>query len=213
MPDSTEELLEGNRNWVNSINRLNPSFFEELAKQQHPDYLWIGCSDSRVPSSQITDTLPGAIFVHRNIANVVQLTDYNLLSVVYYAVKQLKVKHIIVCGHYGCGGVLAAMSKKSYGFIDGWLSNIKNVQRLHQDQLNALSTEQERADRLVELNVMEGVRALSEISFIQEEWQKGKFPKIHGWVYSLQNGLIKDLNVTADCPECVAEMMRYEMEG
>ncbi len=209
----TNELLEGNRNWVNSITRINPKFFEELSAQQNPDYLWIGCSDSRVPANQITGTLPGAIFVHRNIANVVQLTDYNLLSVVYYAVKQLKVKHIIVCGHYGCGGVLAAMGKKSYGFIDGWLSHIKNVQRLHQDQLNALETEQARADRLVELNVMEGVRALSEVSFIQEEWKQGKFPKIHGWVYSLKNGLINDLGITADCPECVAEMMRYEMEG
>ncbi|CAN5327738.1 carbonate dehydratase [soil metagenome] len=209
----TNELLDGNRNWVNSITRINPRFFEELSKLQNPEYLWIGCSDSRVPANQITDTLPGAIFVHRNIANVVQLTDYNMLSVVFYAVKHLKVKHIIVCGHYGCGGVLAAMSKKSFGFIDGWLSNIKNVQRLHQEQLDALQDDQARADRLVELNVMEGVRALSSVSFIQEEWQKEKYPKIHGWVYSLNNGYINDLNVTADCPECVSEMMRYEMEG
>lgn len=212
MPE-TNELLEGNRNWVNSINRINPNFFEELAKQQSPEYLWIGCSDSRVPANQITDTLPGAIFVHRNIANVVQLTDYNMLSVVYYAVKQLKVKHIIVCGHYGCGGVLAAMSKKSYGFIDGWLSHIKNVQRIHQDQLDGFEKQEDRENRLVELNVMEGVRALSQVSFIQEEWKNGKFPKIHGWVYSLKNGHIKDLKVTADCPDCVPDMLRYELEG
>jgi carbonic anhydrase len=210
--EEMNELLEGNRNWANSITKINPDFFENLAKLQTPDYLWIGCSDSRVPANEITGTLPGAIFVHRNIANVVQLTDYNMLSVVYYAVKNLKVKHIIVCGHYGCGGVLAAMSNKSYGFIDGWLSNIKNVQRLHQDQLDGLDTEEQRAERLVELNVMEGVRALSEISFIQEEWQKGKFPKIHGLVYSLKNGLLHDLGVTADCPDCVAPQLRYQLD-
>jgi carbonic anhydrase len=134
-----------------------------------------------------------------------------MLSVVFYAVKQLKVEHIIVCGHYGCGGVLAAMSKKSFGFIDGWLSNIKNIQRLHQDQLDALSSQQDKEDRLVELNVMEGVRALAALGFIQEEWRDGKFPKIHGWVYSLKNGLIKDLGVTADCPECVDLALRYEI--
>ncbi len=206
------ELLDGNRNWVRSIKDINPSFFEDLAVQQHPEYLWIGCSDSRVPATQITGTVPGAIFVHRNIANVVQLTDYNMLSVVYYAVKNLKVKHIVICGHYGCGGVLAAMSSKSFGFIDGWLSNIKNVQRLHQDQLDTLATQQEREDKLVELNVMEGVRALSAVSFIQEEWKLGNFPKIHGWVYSLKNGLITDLKVTADCPECVVPQFRYEID-
>lgn len=210
--EETNELLEGNRIWANSITRINPDFFKNLSLLQTPDYLWIGCSDSRVPANEITGTLPGAIFVHRNIANVVQLTDYNMLSVVYYAVKNLKVKHIIVCGHYGCGGVLAAMSHKSFGFIDGWLSNIKNVQRLHHDELEGLGDDEQRAKRLVELNVMEGVRALSGVSFIQEEWKKGKFPKIHGWVYSLENGLLKDLNVTADCPECVVTEMRYELD-
>jgi carbonic anhydrase len=131
--EELSELLDGNQKWAAEVKRDKPDFFEKLSKLQTPEYLWIGCSDSRVPANEITGTLPGAIFVHRNIANVVQLTDYNMLSVVFYAVKHLKVKHIIVCGHYGCGGVLAAMSKKSFGFIDGWLSNIKNVQRLHQD--------------------------------------------------------------------------------
>lgn len=210
--ENLNELLEGNENWANSIKKINPEFFKKLALQQTPQYLWIGCSDSRVPANEITGTLPGAIFVHRNIANVVQLTDYNMLSVVYYAVKYLEVQHIIVCGHYGCGGVQAAMSSKSYGFIDGWLSNIKNVQRLHQEQLDALETEAQRADRLVELNVMEGVRSLSEISFIQEEWKKGKFPKIHGLVYSLKDGKLNDLDVTADCPECVAPALRYQLD-
>lgn len=211
MEDITE-LLDGNRGWANSITKINPAFFENLSKLQTPDYLWIGCSDSRVPATEITGTLPGAIFVHRNIANVVQLTDYNMLSVVYYAVKNLKVKHIIVCGHYGCGGVLAAMSKKSFGFIDGWLSNIKNVQRLHHDELQGLGSEEQRAKRLVELNVMEGVKALSAVSFIQEEWKKGKFPKIHGWVYSLENGLLNNLNVTVDCVDRLNEEMRYDVE-
>ncbi len=210
--EELSELLDGNQKWAAEITRDKPDFFEKLSKLQTPEYLWIGCSDSRVPANEITGTLPGAIFVHRNIANVVQLTDYNMLSVVFYAVKHLKVKHIIVCGHYGCGGVLAAMSKKSFGFIDGWLSNIKNVQRLHQDQLDALATDELRSDRLVELNVMEGVRALSEISFIQEEWQNGKFPKIHGLVYSLKNGHLHDLGVTADCPDCVAPALRYELD-
>ncbi len=211
--EDINELLDGNRAWANSITKINPDFFGKLAELQTPDYLWIGCSDSRVPATEITGTLPGAIFVHRNIANVVQLTDYNMLSVLYYAVKNLKVKHIIVCGHYGCGGVLAAMSHKSFGFIDGWLSNIKNVQRLHQDQLDELETEEKRADRLVELNVMEGVRALSNVSFIQEEWKNGKSPKIHGWVYSLKNGLLKDMGVTADCQDSVADIMRYDVHN
>ena len=209
--EALSELFDGNQRWAADITRDNPDFFEKLSKLQTPEYLWIGCSDSRVPANEITGTLPGAIFVHRNIANVVQLTDYNMLSVVFYAVKHLKVKHIIVCGHYGCGGVLAAMSKKSFGFIDGWLSNIKNVQRLHQDQLDALETEELRSDRLVELNVIEGVRSLSALSFIQEEWQNGKFPKIHGLVYSLKNGQLHDLDVTADCPDCVNPALRYQL--
>lgn len=209
--EALSELFDGNQRWAADITRDNPDFFEKLSKLQTPEYLWIGCSDSRVPANEITGTLPGAIFVHRNIANVVQLTDYNMLSVVFYAVKHLKVKHIIVCGHYGCGGVLAAMSKKSFGFIDGWLSNIKNVQRLHQEQLDALETEELRSDRLVELNVIEGVRSLSALSFIQEEWQNGKFPKIHGLVYSLKNGQLHDLDVTADCPDCVNPALRYQL--
>lgn len=190
-----QDLLKGNEAWVNQIKRINPEFFETLSKGQSPEFLWIGCADSRVPATEITNSLPGSIFVHRNIANMVVLTDYNMLSVVFYAVKVLKVKHVIVCGHYGCGGVKAAMSTDKFGFIDGWLSNIKSVQRFNQLELDDVQDDQKREDRLVELNVIEQVRNLSKISFIQEEWENGDYPYIHGWVYSLKDGRLKDLGV------------------
>lgn len=210
MSNSHKELIHGNKNWVDNIKRLNPEFFSNLAKGQSPEFLWIGCADSRVPATEVTNSLPGSIFVHRNIANMVVLTDYNMLSVVYYAVKVLKVKHIIVCGHYGCGGVRAAMSTDKFGFIDGWLSNIKSVQRLNHETLQLITDEEKRFDALVEMNVKEQARNLSKISFIQEEWENGEFPYIHGWVYSLEDGLIRDLGLDVNSTEEVEPEHRFK---
>ena len=198
MSDSHKKLLEGNKRWVANTLKRQPDFFKDLADVQTPEYLWIGCSDSRVPATEITNTLPGSIFVQRNIANMVVHTDANLLSVVTYAVKVLKVKHIIVCGHYGCGGVKAAMGNEDFGFLNNWLLHIKDVYRIHQTELDAITDEQKRFDRFVELNVVEQVHDLAKVSFIQEEWAKGEYPHIHGWVYSLKDGIINDLGVTTN---------------
>lgn len=206
---SIDKLKQGNKDWVESVKSEDPKFFDELAKGQSPEYLWIGCSDSRVPATQITGTMPGSIFVQRNIANMVVNTDTNLLSVVFYAVKALKVKHIIVCGHYGCGGVKAAMSNERLGFIDNWLVNIKNVYQKHATELNGIGDENQRFDRFVELNVMEQVANLGKISFIQEEWDNGEFPQIHGWVYSLKDGLIKDLDYSINSNSALQKIYQY----
>lgn len=207
--NSIDKLKQGNKDWVESVKQQDPKFFDELAKGQSPEYLWIGCSDSRVPATQITGTMPGSIFVQRNIANMVVNTDTNLLSVVFYAVKALKVKHIIVCGHYGCGGVKAAMSNERLGFIDNWLVNIKNVYQKHATELNAIGDENQRFDRFVELNVMEQVANLGKISFIQEEWDNGEFPQIHGWVYSLKDGLVKDLDYSINSNDALQKIYQY----
>lgn len=191
-------LLEGNKNWVQKRLNEDPEFFERLSKGQSPQFLWIGCSDSRVPANEITGTRPGDIFVHRNIANMVVHCDLNLLSVLDYSVNILKVKHIIVCGHYGCGGVEAAMKNKQFGLVDNWLRFIKDVYRLHRDELDAIEDYQQRFDRFVERNVMEQVLDLSKTSIIQNAWQERQAPAIHGWVYSLKCGLIKDLEVSMD---------------
>ncbi len=209
MAETIKDLLRGNNEWVSEINQKFPHFFEDLEKGQTPQFLWIGCSDSRVPATEITKTLPGSIFVHRNIANMVVHSDTNLLSVVNYAVKVLKVKHIIVCGHYSCGGVNAAMSNDKFGFIDNWLVHVKDVYRLHKMDLDVIEDEKERANKFVELNVMEQVNNLSMVSFIQEEWEKGEYPYIHGWVYSLNDGLIKDLNVTVNDYHHLDEVYQY----
>lgn len=193
-----KKLLEGNLEWVKETLERDPQFFDNLAAGQQPEFLWIGCSDSRVPASEITKQLPGSIFVQRNIANQVNNTDMNLLSVVYYAVKYLKVKHILVVGHYGCGGVLAAMSNNTFGFLDNWLVNIKNVYSKYQDELDLIDDEHKRGNRLVELNVVEQVRNLAKISFIQEEWENGDYPQLHGLVYSLSNGKLVDLDVSTN---------------
>jgi carbonic anhydrase len=210
MSDSHKHLLEGNMKWVENTKKFNPEFFSVLAKSQKPDFLWIGCSDSRVPATEITNTLPGSIFVQRNIANMVVHTDSNLLSVVNYAVKVLKVKHIIVCGHYGCGGVLAAMSNKNFGFLDNWLLHIKDTYRHHAKELDSITVEEERADRFVELNILEQVRNLAKVSFIQEEWENSELPYIHGWVYSLKDGLIKDLGFTLNSAKDLGNVYQYE---
>lgn len=204
-----EDLLKGNIEWVNEKLQTNPSFFEEISKEQKPQFLWIGCSDSRVPVSEITNTPVGSIFVQRNIANMVIHTDSNLLSVVNYAITVLKVKHIIVCGHYGCGGVKAAMGNQHFGFLDNWLMHIKDVYRLHQNELNSIEDYDERFDRFVELNIQEQVGDLAKISFIQEEWKKNNYPHIHGWVYSLKDGLLKDLNVSVNCNDDLENVYKY----
>lgn len=196
--DSYNNLLEGNKRFVKEKLKLDPDFFKKLAKGQTPEVLWIGCSDSRVPANEITDTQPGEIFVHRNIANLVINTDMNLLSVLHYSVKYLKVKHVIVCGHYNCGGVLAAMSNKQFGFIDNWLINIKDIYRVNEKELNSIIDDNLRSRRLVELTVAQQVINLSKTSIIQDEWKNGKYPILHGWVYDLEDGIIKDLNVSID---------------
>jgi carbonic anhydrase len=190
------DLLKGNKAWVARMEKEDPHFFEGLAKGQNPPVLWIGCADSRVPANEITGTKPGSIFVHRNIANMVVHSDMNMLSVLDYAVNVLKVKHVIVCGHYGCGGVLAAMGNKQFGLIDNWLRHIKDVYRLHRDELDGITDIEMRAKRFVELNVIEQVFDLSKTSIIQNSWQANELPEIHGWVYDISNGIIKDLDVT-----------------
>lgn len=189
-------LLEGNRQWVKEMTEKDPKFFAKLAQGQTPEVLWIGCSDSRVPANQITGTQPGDIFVHRNIANMVVHSDMNLLSVLDYSVNVLKVKHVIVCGHYGCGGVKAAMGNNQNGLVDNWLRHIKDVYRTHSEELDAIENENDRFNRLVELNVTEQVFNVSKTSIIQNNWKDRAYPIIHGWVYSLETGLIKDLNVS-----------------
>lgn len=196
-----EGLLEGNKAWVAATLAEDPAYFERLSMGQKPPVLWIGCSDSRVPANQITNTLPGDIFVHRNIANVVVHTDMNMLSVLDYAVNVLEVRHVIVGGHYGCGGVEAALGHKQFGIIDNWLRHIKDVYRLHADALDRLTDEKQRFDKLVELNVIEGVHNLSRTSIVQNRWGNGKQLGIHGWVYNLGTGLITDLKVTTGSNE------------
>ncbi len=196
MEKSYNKLLDNNKKWVQKQNQNNPNFFKHLAEGQNPEYLWIGCSDSRVPANEITGTLPGEMFVHRNIANMVVHSDMNLLSVLSYAVEVLKVKHIIVCGHYNCGGVMAAMGNKQYGLIDNWLRHIKDVYRYHHSELDAIKDEEARVKRFVELNVIEQVHDLGKTSIVQNAW-KNKVPlHLHGWVYDIHDGIIKDLDVT-----------------
>ncbi|RNI28455.1 carbonic anhydrase [Rufibacter immobilis] len=200
-----QRIFEGNRNWVEKKREDDPEFFERSAKGQAPKYLFIGCSDSRVPASQISGTAPGEMFVHRNIANMVVHTDANLLSVLQYAVEVLKVKHIMVVGHYGCGGVAAAMSDKQFGLIDNWLTNIKDVIRLHEDEFNFITDEEQRFRRLVELNVIEQVINLSKTSIIQNALKEEEPPQLYGLVYDIREGILRDLNV-----QTTNVMKRYE---
>ncbi len=186
-------LLENNKKWVESKLSLDPDFFEKLAKGQQPPLLWIGCADSRVPANEIIGAQPGEVFVHRNIANMVIHTDINMLSVVDYAVNVLKVKHIIVCGHYNCGGVQAAMGNKSFGVIDNWIRHIKNIYRLHKKELDAIEDEGKRFDRFVELNVKEQVFDMAKTSIVQNAWKNNQELMIHGWVYSIKRGIINEV--------------------
>jgi len=193
-------LLENNKRWASRTSEANPEFFKILSMQQNPEYLWIGCSDSRVPANQIVDLLPGELFVHRNVANVVVHTDHNCLSVMQYAVEVLKVKHIMVVGHYGCGGVQAVLNEDRFGFIDNWLRHVGDVKEKHLEQLNALP-EKQRLDRLIELNVIEQVRNVSRTSIVQDAWLRGQELTVHGWVYGLENGHLHDLESVVSCAE------------
>lgn len=188
-----QKLLDDNKLWAEKQVELDPDFFTRLESLQSPEYLWIGCSDSRVPANQITGTRPGEIFVHRNVANLVVNGDLNLLSVLQYSVEVLKVKHIIVCGHYGCGGVQAAMTNRHFGVLNEWLRNIKDVYRLYQTEIDALPTEKERLNRMTELSVKEQLMNLAKTSIIQKAWKTENAPYLHGWVYALNNGILKSI--------------------
>ena len=187
---SYEKLLLENKAWASEKVEIDPDFFNRLAHLQTPEFLWIGCSDSRVPANEITGTQPGEIFVHRNVANMVVHTDLNLLTVLDYAVNHLKVKHVIVCGHYGCGGVIASMTNHNFGIINKWLRNIKDVYRFHRDEIDAIDNLEAKQNRMVELNVQEQVMNLAKTSIIQKAWAHEQRPHLHGWVYGLKDGLI-----------------------
>jgi carbonic anhydrase len=188
-----QHLFDNNLAWATSIKKKDPDFFKHLSKQQAPEYLWIGCSDSRVPANQIIRLQPGEVFVHRNIANVVVHTDLNCLSVIQFAVDVLKVKHIIVCGHYGCGGIKAAMEKQQHGLIDNWLRHVKDVKRFNEEKFDGLDHEQ-KLDLLCELNVKEQVTNISNTTILQNAWKRGMEISVHGWIYSIENGVLKDLD-------------------
>jgi carbonic anhydrase len=210
MDKSYQKLIKGNKLYAETRLFQDPEYFKKLSQGQKPDYLWIGCSDSRVPANEITSTKSGEIFVHRNIANLVVHTDTNLLSVLEYAVKYLEVKHIIVCGHYGCGGIKAAMTNTHHGFVDNWLRNIKDVYHQNRLELDAIEDETQRSERLTELNVIEQVRNLAKTTIVQEAWSKRQL-HLHGWVYGLHNGLVKDLSIIHDDREDIDAIYRFDI--
>lgn len=195
-----QNLLDANRRWAANMESLEPGYFNRLAQQQTPEYLWIGCSDSRVPANQVTGLQPGEVFVHRNVANLVVQTDFNCLSVMQFAVEALKVKHILVVGHYGCGGVRAALDNRRLGLIDNWLRQVQNVAAKHRAQLDAIDDRDARANRLCELNVMEQVINVGRTTIVTDAWSRGQSLAVHGWIYGLQDGIIKDLGVTLQAP-------------
>ncbi|MDH5436164.1 MAG: carbonate dehydratase [Gammaproteobacteria bacterium] len=202
------KIFEQNRKWAAQVKESSPDFFLKLSKQQSPEYLWIGCSDSRVPANEIVGMLPGEIFVHRNIANLVIHTDMNCLSVLQYAVEILKVKHIIVCGHYGCGGVQAAMEQKEHGLIDNWLRNIKDTYQYNQDKIDAAQDEKAKVDLLCELNVIEQVANVCHTTIVQSAWKEGRDLAVHGWIYSIEDGILKDLDVCITKPDEISHIHR-----
>jgi carbonic anhydrase len=199
MSDFYKKILENNKQWVEKKLAISPEYFNNLAEGQQPPLLWIGCSDSRVPANEIIGAEPGEVFVHRNIANMVVHSDMNMLSVLDYAVNALKVKHVIVCGHYGCGGVKAAMGNSSIGIIDNWIRHIKDVYRFHKIELDAIEDEKERFNTFVEINVKEQVLDLAKTSIVQNAWKNGQELSIHGWVYGLNDGYVTDLGVNFSC--------------
>lgn len=210
---SLQELIENNRKWASEISEKDPEFFPTLAKQQAPDYLWIGCSDSRVPANEIVGLLPGELFVHRNVANMVVHTDMNLLSVLQYAVEVLKVRHIIVCGHYGCGGVAAAMKNQKLGLIDNWLLEIRDLYHDKQNMFKGLRSESEKVDTLCELNVVRQVNNLSHTSIVQDAWAKGQKLAVHGWIYGLKDGKVNNLNVTVNESNQLSDIFRLDIDS
>lgn len=205
-------LFNNNRNWAESIKKIHPDFFKKLSEQQSPEYLWIGCSDSRVPANEIVGLMPGEIFVHRNVANMVVHTDMNCLSVLQYAIDVLKVKHVMVVGHYGCGGVRAAMGNQQLGLIDNWLRNIKDIYRQHRERLDAIEDEEKRVNLLCELNVIEQVNNVCHTTIVQDAWSRGQDIAVHGWIYSLRNGGLKDLNVCMTHKDQLDDIYRVEQE-
>jgi carbonic anhydrase len=198
------QLFDQNKDWAESIRKSDPEFFKKLSAEQNPEYLWIGCSDSRVPANTIVDVAPGDMFVHRNIANMVIHTDLNCLSVIQFAVDVLKVKHIIVCGHYGCGGIKAAMDDKEHGLIDNWLRHIKDVYRYHQNELDAIYDGKKKLHKLCELNVREQVINICNTTIVQSAWKSDQQLAVHGWIYNLEDGLLRDLDV------CVSGIKDYQ---
>lgn len=208
MEEYYKQLLDNNKEWVESKTKDDPAYFTRLAQGQQPPLLWIGCADSRVPANEIIGAQPGEVFVHRNIANMVVHSDMNMLSVLDYAVNVLKVRHVIVCGHYGCGGVAAAMSNQRIGLIDNWIRHIKDVYRLHNLELDGIDNYQKRFNRFVELNVYEQVLDLAKTSIIQNAWENGQQIHLHGWVYDIKDGLIVDLNVTLKNNSSLEEVYR-----
>jgi carbonic anhydrase len=210
MENSYKKLLEGNTKFSDSRKLADPEYFKKLSLGQSPEYLWIGCSDSRVPANEITNTKSGEIFVHRNIANLVVHTDMNLLSVLDFAVNHLHIKHIIVCGHYGCGGIKAAMTNDLHGFVDNWLCNIKDVYNKYEKELKLISSQDKREDRLVELNVIEQVRNVAKTTIVQQAWKKRAF-HIHGWVYGINSGLVTDLCVIHNGQEDIEDIYRFKI--
>ncbi|CCG08249.1 carbonate dehydratase [Pararhodospirillum photometricum] len=203
-----EQLLENNREWASRVETDNPGFFQRLSALQAPKFLWIGCSDSRVPANEIVGLAPGELFVHRNIANVVPHADANCLTVIEYAITVIKVEHIMVTGHYGCGGVRAALSQQTFGTIDHWLAHIKDIARIHDAELSALKDEEARVDRLCELNVVHQVINVARTSQVQAAWHRGQKLHVHGWIYSLRDGLVRDLNVSMAGPEALPDALR-----
>ncbi|RYO76140.1 hypothetical protein DL766_002758 [Monosporascus sp. MC13-8B] len=190
-----DKVFEHNKEWAAAQRARDPSFFDKLSAGQTPDYLWIGCSDSRIPAEQITGLQPGEAFIHRNIANLVVNTDLNVMSVINYAVRHLQVKHIVVCGHYGCGGVKAAMTPKDLGLLNPWLRNIRDVYRLHEAELDSIESQEARYDRLVELSVVEQCRNVIKTAAVQQSYEKNRFPIVHGWVFNFKDGLLEDLKI------------------
>ncbi len=210
---SLHPLFESNRSWADEVKARDPDFFRTLVGQQSPNYLWIGCADSRVPANEIVGLLPGELFVHRNVANIVVHTDLNCLSVLQYAVDVLDVEHVIVCGHYGCGGVQAALRNSRLGLIDNWLRHVHDVMKKHRARLDELPDEASRLRRLCELNVMEQVLNVSETTIVQSAWDRGKALEVHGWIYDLHDGLLKDLSVCVKSPAEFDEVYRSVLES
>ena len=201
-----KDLFEKNKKWAEKIKETDPDFFSKLSKQHNPEYLWIGCSDSRVPATEIVNLMPGEIFVHRNIANIVVHTDLNCLSVIQYAVEVLQVKHIIVCGHYGCAGVKAAMDDKEHGLIDNWLRNIRDAYRFNREEVDSVTDPDEKIDRMCELNVIEQVYNICQTTIVQNAWNEGQDLTVHGWIYSIEDGILRDLDVCVTCKEEIAQI-------